>query len=82
MALMSEIIEIEPSSFKEGVEKPVWVDVVVEEYNSILRNNILEVLPRLIDKSMVGSIWFYMVKHAPDRSIEKQKAKFVAKRFS
>ena len=31
---------------------------------------------------MVGSRWFYKVKHATDESVEKYKACFVAKGFS
>ena len=31
MALMIEIVEIEPSYFEEVVHKHVWVDVMVEE---------------------------------------------------
>ena len=31
---------------------------------------------------MVGSRWIYKVKHAADRSVEKYKARFVAKGFS
>ena len=45
MDLMSELLEIEPSSFKEVVEKPVWVDAMVEGYDSIVRNSVLEVVP-------------------------------------
>jgi len=31
MALMTKLVETEPSSFEESVEKPVWVDAMVEE---------------------------------------------------
>ena len=31
---------------------------------------------------MVGSRWIYKVKHAADGSVEKYKARFVAKGFS
>ena len=40
MALMSESIEVEPSSFKEAVHQPIWVDAMVEDYDSIIRNNV------------------------------------------
>ena len=54
MALMTELVETNPSSFEEAVEKPVWVDAKVEEYESILKNSVWEVVPRPIDKSVVG----------------------------
>ena len=36
---MSKCIVTEPSSFKEAVEDPAWVDAMVEEYDSIVRNS-------------------------------------------
>jgi len=57
MALMSESVETEPSSFEEAMQQPVWVDAMVEEYDSINGNNSWEVVPRLEDKSMVSSRW-------------------------
>jgi len=60
----------------------MWVDSMVEEYDSIMKNNVWEVVPRLENKLVVGSIWIYKVTHAIDGSIEKYKAIFVAKDFS
>ena len=82
MALMSTSIVTEPSSFQEVVQEPTWVDAMVEEYDSIVRNRDWEIVPRLVDKSMVGLRWIYKVKQASDGSVEKYKAKFVARGFS
>ena len=40
MELMGECVVTEPSSFKEVVQHPVWVDAMVEEYDSIVCNNV------------------------------------------
>ena len=40
MALMIELVEIEPSSFKEEFEQPILVDAMVEEYKSIMKNSV------------------------------------------
>ena len=40
---MIELVEIEPSSFEEAVEQPVWVDAMVEKYKSIVKNSVWEV---------------------------------------
>eukprot|EP00253_Pinus_taeda_P011066 PITA_11066 len=82
MALMSKCVVTEPSSFEEAVEDPAWVDAMVEEYDSIVRNSAWEIVPRLEGKSMVGSRWIYKVKQAVDGSVEKYKARFVAQGFS
>ena len=55
---------------------------MVEEYSSIMTNDVWEVVPRPQDKSVVGSIWIYKIKYAADGSIEKFKARFVAKGYA
>eukprot|EP00253_Pinus_taeda_P010617 PITA_10617 len=48
---------------------------MVEEYDSIMQNNVWDVVPRPGDKSVVTSRWLYKVKHVTDGSMEKQKAR-------
>jgi hypothetical protein len=50
---------------------------MVEEYNSIMKNDVWEVLPRPERKSMVTSRWLYKIKYVVDGSIEKYKARFL-----
>lgn len=38
VALMSSIIDVEPSRYEEAIGEKVWHDAMVEGYNSILRN--------------------------------------------
>eukprot|EP00253_Pinus_taeda_P028621 PITA_28621 len=79
---MSESVDIEPSSFEEAMPKPIWVNAMVEEYDSFIRNNVWEVVPRQIDKSVVSSKWLYKVKKASYRSVQKHKDIFLARGFS
>jgi hypothetical protein len=55
---------------------------MMEEYNSIMKNDVWEVVPRPEGKLVVTSKWLYKLKHAADGSIEKYKARFVAQGFS
>jgi hypothetical protein len=55
---------------------------MVEEHASIMKNDVWEVVPRPEGKSVVGSRWIYKIKHAANGSIEKFKARFMAKGFS
>lgn len=82
MALMIDLIETESFSFEEAIEKPVWVDAMVEEYESIMKNNVWEVVPSSTNKIVVGLRWIFKVKHGVDISMKKYKAKFMAKGFS
>ena len=49
---------------------------MTEEYSSIMKNDVWEVVPRSIGKSVLTSRWLYKIKHAVDGNIEKYKAKF------
>ena len=51
---------------------------MIEEYQSIMKNDVWDVVPRPKGKSVVNSKWIYKIEHAADGSIEKYKARFVA----
>eukprot|EP00253_Pinus_taeda_P032753 PITA_32753 len=55
---------------------------MVDEYDSIIRNNVWDVVPRPKNKSVVSSHWIYKVKQVVDGSVEKHKARFCAHGFS
>jgi hypothetical protein len=55
---------------------------MLEEYDSIKCNDVWEVVPRLVGKSVVTSRWLYKTKYAADGNVEKHKARFVAWGFS
>jgi hypothetical protein len=82
MAMVTSITESEPSSYEEAASQQVWREAMVEEYVSIMKNDVWEVVPRPEGKSVVISRWLYKIKHAADGSIEKYKARFVARGFS
>jgi hypothetical protein len=47
-----------------------------------MRNEVWEIVPRPKSKDVVSSRWLFKIKHAVDGSIEKYKARFVARGFS
>ena len=55
----SDIIDSKPSSFEEVVGKQVWKDAMHEEYQSIMENDVWDVVPRPKGKSVVTSKWIY-----------------------
>ena len=55
---------------------------MVEEYGSMMKNDVYEVVPRPEGKSIVTYKWLYKIKYVADGSIEKYKARFVARGFS
>jgi hypothetical protein len=77
VALMSQISDAKPTIYEDAAK-----DATVEEYQSIMKNDVWEVVPRPKGKSVVSSKWIYKIKHAADGSIETYKARFVASGFS
>ena len=55
---------------------------MAEEYESIMKNDVQDVVPRSKGKSVVTSKWLFKIKHGVDGSIEKYKARFMAQGFS
>jgi predicted metal-dependent hydrolase len=55
MALMSSIIDSEPTSVEEATDQQVWRDAMMEEYHSIMKNDVWDIVLRLEGKSVVGS---------------------------
>jgi len=82
VALMTNLIDCEPSNFEEANNQNVWKDAILEKYQSIMMNDVWEIVPRLEGKYVVTSKWVYKRKHAIYGSIDKYKARFVARGFS
>jgi len=55
---------------------------MTKEYNMLKECGVFEVVPRLLDKNIVGSKWVFAIKWNEDETIEKQKACTVAKGYT
>ena len=69
--------ESEPTTYEEASAHQFWRDAMMEEYNSIMKNGVWEVVLRLEGKSVVTSKWLYKIKHVAYVRIEKYKYWFV-----
>eukprot|EP00253_Pinus_taeda_P032760 PITA_32760 len=70
---MSTMIQVEPPTFEEVVKEQVWKDAMAEEYESIMKNDIPDIMPRPKGISVMTSKWLFKIKHGVDGSIEKYK---------
>ena len=82
MAQVTSLCDTVPDTYEEASVHHVWRDAMMEEYNSIMKNGVGEVVPRPKGKPVVTSKWLHKIKHAADDNIEKYKAWFVARGFS
>jgi hypothetical protein len=79
---MRNISDSEPYSFEEADKLQLCKDAMFEEYRSIIKNNVWDIVPRPKNKSMVSSKWIYKIKHPADGSVEKFKEIIVSIGFT
>jgi hypothetical protein len=82
MALMCDLLDDEPTCFEEVIQKKELANAMIEEYQSIIKNDVWEIVPRPKSKDVVSSKWLFKIKHVFDGIIEKYKARFVTCGFS
>ena len=75
-------MEMHLDTYEDASKHQFWKDSMVDEYQSIMKNDVWEIVLRPEGKSVVTSKWLYKIKHGADGSIEKYKASFVARGFS
>jgi hypothetical protein len=68
--------------FEEAIQRKEWADAMTKEYQSTMKNKVWEIVPRPKSKDVVSSRWLFKIKHSTNGSIEKYKARFVARGFS
>ena len=59
---MCDLVDKEPTCFEEERKQKKWVDAMVEDYQSIIKNDVWKVVPTPKYKSMVSSKWIFKKK--------------------
>ena len=65
---MCDLVDQEPTGFEEVVQKKEWVEAMMEEYLSIMKNDVFYIVPKPKRKSVASSKWIYKIKHVGDGS--------------
>ena len=71
---MSHIIDYESSNYEEAANQHVGRDAMMEEYQSIMKKDVWDVVPKPEGNFGVTSKWIYKIKHEADGSIKKSPA--------
>ncbi|CAL1383720.1 unnamed protein product [Linum trigynum] len=72
----------DPLSYHEAVKEECWRQAMREEKTALEINNTWDVVDAPPGKKLVGSKWVYKTKLLDDGSIERRKARVVAKGFT
>ena len=78
-------VRVEPNTYNQAMkveDSEIWKQAIEEEMDALLRNKTFEIVPRPINRNVVGCKWVFKVKYKADGSIGRYKARLVAKGFS
>lgn len=84
-ALSVDSLPTEPKSYQEaisGKDSIRWKNAMQEEMESLLKNEVWELVPLPKDRKPISCKWIYKIKMNPDQSIERFKARLVVRGFS
>ena len=62
IALMCDLVDQEPTSYEEAAHKKEWVEAMTKEYQSIMKNDVWDIVPKPENKSVVSLKWIYKIK--------------------
>jgi hypothetical protein len=72
---------LEPTCFFEASKSPAWRAAMNQEFDALLTQNTWSLCPLPAGRHAVRNKWVYKLKQKPDGSIERYKARLVAKSF-
>ncbi|MCO5564246.1 hypothetical protein L7F22_017904 [Adiantum nelumboides] len=81
---MSQIQDtpVEPSSVQEALQHNCWKRAMHAELDAIERNKTWTLVPRPPKRKVVSTKWIFKTKYKADGSLNKHKARLVARGFS
>jgi len=75
------ILPPEPTTFSQASKSQHWRDVITAEYNALISNGTWTLCPRPSHKHVIRNKWVYKLKQKSDGTIDRYKARLVAKSF-
>lgn len=73
---------VEPENFEQASVMEGWILAMNQEYDALMRNQTWELTPKPSDVKPISCKWVYKVKRKADGSVERLKARLVARGFS
>ena len=79
------IQDLEPTSYKEAMKRDdgdKWMDAAKEEYDSLIENKTWSLVPLPKGRNPISCRWIFRIKRKADGSLDKYKARLVARGFT
>jgi len=71
----------EPYTLSQALKDPHWTQVMDQEIAALHRNHTWDLVAKPYDVNIIGCKWVYKLKHKLDGSIDRYKARLVAKEY-
>ncbi|XP_068662876.1 uncharacterized mitochondrial protein AtMg00820-like [Aristolochia californica] len=71
-----------PESYQEALKHPGWKAAMDDEMQALYENQTWALVPLPSEKKPVGCKWVFTVKHNPDGSMARLKARLIAKGYT
>eukprot|EP00253_Pinus_taeda_P032392 PITA_32392 len=71
--------DFEPTSFKEAFSHDEWKEAMQKEHDALIKNDTWKLVDPPLGTKPIGCKWVYKNKYKADGSLDKHKAKLVAK---
>ena len=71
-----------PVSHRDALGEPAWRAAMSEEFAALRHTNTWVLVPRPPGVNIVSCKWIFKTKHRPDGSVDKHKARLVARGFT
>ena len=73
---------LEPSNIREAMKHAHWRRAIADEFEALIRNGTLSLVPPKAGQNIVGCKWLFRIKRNSDGSIARYKGRLVAKGFT
>jgi hypothetical protein len=71
-----------PASHRTALSKLAWRTAMEDEFAALQRNQTWQLVPKPHGINIVGSKWIFKTKFCPDGSVDKHKARLLARGFT
>lgn len=70
-----------PDSTSSALQNPVWFQAMKQEYSASQKNQTWSLVPKSPHMNVIGSKWVFKIKNKADGTIDRYKARLMAKGF-
>ncbi len=79
---VSSLSLTEPKNVEEAIKDEYWVKEMKEELNQIEKNHTWELVPRPVNKNVIGAKWVFRNKMDDTGKVTRNKARLVCKGYA